>query len=199
MRVCYYICRFLVVCILRFIFFFKLEVSGREFLPKKGPFLIIANHLSYLDPLVVGISCPRRIVFLAREDLFKFLPLGLWMKSVGVIALRRDSADLGAFKESIKQLKEGNVLTMFPEGRRIADPDMSFKEIKRGFLLLAKKADVLIIAAKIYGSDKALSKEEKWIKFGIKIRVNFSPPFFIANDEDYDTALRRFDEVVSKL
>ncbi|MEW6009150.1 MAG: lysophospholipid acyltransferase family protein [Candidatus Omnitrophota bacterium] len=195
----YYISRFVIEVILRFIFFFRLKVTGRESFPKKGPFLIIANHLSYLDPLVVGISCPRRIVFLARQDLFNFWPLGAWMKAVGVIALKRDSADLYALRRSLESLKKGNCLAIFPEGRRIENLSLSFKEIKRGFLLLAKKAQVPIIVAKIYGTQEALSKSSKWIKFATKICVNFSQPLFIAKDEDYDTALKRFDEVVSKL
>lgn len=199
MKFAYYLCRFILALILKLILRIRLEVSGREYIPKTGPFILISNHLSFLDPSIVGVACPRWIAFLARQDLFDNFFLGTLMKSIGVISIRRDSADLGAIKKALKILKSGNALAVFPEGSRQNNPQDSFQNIKKGFLLLARRAGVPIVAAKIYGSEKCLGKSENRIRRGIQIRVNFSKPFAIGRNEDYDVALKRFEQVLVDL
>ena len=121
------------------------------------------------------------------------------MKSVGVLSVKRDSADLSAMKTAIRALEKGEVLAVFPEGTRMSDPAMSFKEIKRGFILLAKKAGVPIVAAKIYGSEKAIPRDSSKINRGVEIKVFFSQPFTIGEDEDFNQALGRLQTVLAQL
>lgn len=136
---------------------------------------------------------------MARQDLFSRRILGLWMKSVGVLPVKRDSADLSAMKRSIMALEKGEVLVVFPEGTRINDPTLSFKEVKRGFILLAKKAKVPILAAKIYGSERAIPRDSNKINRGVEIKIFFSQPVMIGEDESYEQALARFQAVLGRL
>lgn len=195
----YYISRFIIELILKFGFGIKFKVSGQEFIPKKGACLVISNHLSYLDPLVIGLNCRRILTFMARQDLFDNWFLGAWMKTVGVLAIKRDSADLKSIRNALRVLARGRALAIFPEGSRQEDPNASFRQIKRGFLFLAKNSGAPIVAAKIHGSEKALPKHAKKINPGVEIEVVFSQPFRISKDEDYALALERLEAVLGKM
>lgn len=199
MLIFYIISRFIFEVISKIVFSIKYDVRGREFIPKEGAFLLIANHLSFIDPVAIGVNCPRILTFMARKDLFDKRFLGAWMKSVGVIAIKRDSADLKSIRDSLRLLEKGRAVVVFPEGRRLENPQESFHQLKRGFLLLAKKSGVPVIAAKIEGSEKAMPKSTNRVKSGSRIKVTFSKPFFIARNEDYDQAMERLEEVLAAL
>jgi len=195
----YIVSRFIFYVISKFVFFIKYDVRGREYIPSKGAFLLISNHLSFIDPVAIGVNCPRILTFMARRDLFDKRFFGAWMKSVGVIAIKRDRADLKSIKDSLRLLDKGRALVVFPEGRRLESPQESFHQLKRGFLLLAKKSGVPIIAAKIEGSEKAMPKDTNRVQAGSKINVTFSKPFFIGRNEEYGEALKRLEAVLATL
>lgn len=199
MLISYIFSRFIFYVVSRFVFSLKYDVRGREYIPKKGAFLLISNHLSFMDPVAIGINCPRILTFMARRDLFDKRIFGAWMRSVGVIPIKRDSADLKSIKDSLRLLENGRAVVVFPEGRRLGSPQESFHDLKRGFLLLAKKSGVPVIAAKIEGSEKAMPKDTNRIQAGSKVKVTFSKPFFIARDEDYNEALKRLEAVLATL
>ncbi|MBU2541053.1 MAG: 1-acyl-sn-glycerol-3-phosphate acyltransferase [Candidatus Omnitrophica bacterium] len=196
---CYRLSKVLLLLILKVILRIKIKVKGLEFIPKKGAFLLISNHLSYLDPPIVGISCPRPLIFLARKDLFDIRFLGPWMRAVGVVPLMPESGDIKAIKGAIKALKKGNVVAVFPEGARQAATESSFQNIKKGFLLLAKKPNVPIVVAKVTGSEKAWPRDSKCIKRGTEVEVSFSKPLMIGSFEDYEQELKTLKAVFAKL
>lgn len=199
MLISYILSRFIFEVVAKFVFFIKFDVRGQEHIPKKGAFLLVANHLSYMDPVAIGVNCPRILTFMAAKDLFNKRFLGTWMKSVGVIAIKRNSADLKSIRDSLSLLDKGHAVVIFPEGKRRESPQESFRELKRGFLLLAKKSGVPVIAAKIEGSEKAMPRHNNRIKPGSKVNVTFSKPFFIARNEEYGEALKRLEAVLATL
>ncbi len=152
--------------------FFGLKVEGKENIPKKGGVLIASNHISYLDPIVAGLACPRRLFFLAKKELFDNPLFSHLIKSVGAIPIKRGYADLRALREAMRKIDEGKALLVFPQGRRTKRLDDG---IKRGIILIAKKTGAPVVCAHIQGTDKALPRGAKRIMFE-KIKVVFFPP-----------------------
>ncbi len=99
----------------------KLEVTGLEKVPMKGPLLIVANHLHFADPPLLGAVIPRKIIFMAKSELFRIPVIGLMVLAYEAFAVRRGMADARAIKRAIGVLRSGNALGVFPEGHRSKD------------------------------------------------------------------------------
>ena len=140
---------------------------------KTGAFMIASNHVSFLDPPVVGVACPRRLRFMARSDLFQRVPLGLFLRGVRVMPLRRGEADIGAVREARARLQEGEAIAIFPEGTRQLSGKLG--RAKRGVGFLAEMAKVPIIPAFVQGTFQALPPDARALRRA-KIRVAFGPP-----------------------
>ncbi len=181
--------------------FFRLfchfKVYGRENIPK-GNFIIIANHTAYRDPVIIAFSVKRKnIRFIAKDDLQRFWFFRFLFKSLGVIAIKRNSSDLSAIRRSVEALENGDSLCIFPQGTRIQGVAPTKEQALAGVgLMIAKsKCDVLPVAIK-YPGDKACSR---------KIKVSIGKPIsydeYMKPDENgepprrVDTARIVFDEV----
>jgi len=150
-----------------------LEVHGLQHVPKRGGFVLASNHVSYLDPPVVGVACPRRVAFMARTTLFAHPFLGAFLRGIHAIPLRRGEADHGAVSEAIARLRRGLGVAIFPEGTRQLSGRLG--SAKRGVGLLAATAQVPIVPALVTGTFDALPPEAKRLHRA-KIRVAFGPP-----------------------
>ncbi len=192
----YYFFRFILFVLFKLFFHFKAE--GKNFVPKSGGFLLISNHASFLDPMILGVASPRGLNFAARDSLFRGYFFGRLIRLCGAFPVKRWSADLSAIKESVRRLKMGVGLVVFPEGTRSDDGRVS-REITNGFVLLAKKAQVPIVPAVILGSEKAWGKNNKAIKPG-RLKVIFLEPFYLTReDTEYvDIAARLFSRIQSR-
>lgn len=144
-------------CKLFYSLIYKIEVLGEENIPKTGGAIICPNHRSNHDAVLITVSLKRKLSFLGKEELFKFRPLGYLLKSVGVIPIKRGSGDIGAVKKSIEVLKDGKILTVFPEGTRNKTEE-KLLEFKSGASLIAYKAEVPIVPCAIVGSYRPFSK-----------------------------------------
>ncbi|MDD4183619.1 MAG: lysophospholipid acyltransferase family protein, partial [Candidatus Omnitrophica bacterium] len=149
------------LCFLLVSLFCKIEVEGKDVFPKTGPFILASNHISYLDPEVVGMLCPRQLNYLAKEELFKNKLVAAFLKKINVIPIKRGQADLHVLRLSLKIL-ENKPLLIFPQGTRATNYD-SFKE---GVGFLYKNSQAPVIAAKVYGTDKVLPKGARFVRFG---------------------------------
>ena len=98
----------------------RIRHTGRRNIPATGGVLLVSNHQSYLDPPFVGIGCPRQMNYLARQSLFKFAPFSWLIESLDVIPLDREGIGVSGMKESLRRLKRGEMLVIFPEGRPLA-------------------------------------------------------------------------------
>ena len=94
------------------------EVFGRENIPAEGPVVIAANHLSLLDPPVLGAAATRKVHFMAKSELFKPAWFGALIRKLGAFPVRRGAMDRDAIKTGLTILKENKVLAVFPEGTR---------------------------------------------------------------------------------
>lgn len=164
------IIRFLAIVLFKI--FFRLQAFGRKGIPSQGGVILAANHASYIDPPVLGAACPRKVYFLAKEEIFRNAFFGRFISALHAFPVSQ-SGDLKSLRRAIRELKAGRVLTIFPEGRRVADGE-SQKPLK-GIGLLAAKADVPIVPAYIEGSGRALPIGSKFIR-PKKVRVYFGRP-----------------------
>ena len=149
-----------------------LEVRGQAHVPKTGPFILASNHISFLDPPLLGAACPRRLSFMARSTLFRQPVLGAFMRAVYVIPLERGEADLGAVREALRRLRLGEAVAIFPEGGRQLSGTLGIA--RRGVGLLALAARAPIVPVLVQGTFEALPPEATRLHRA-KIRVAFGP------------------------
>lgn len=172
--------------IILYIFFriiYRLKVIGSEKIPINGGVIIAANHVSYLDPPVIGVALKRQAVFMAREGLFKIPLLGLFIRAFS-IPIKRGKPQPSTIKEVIKRLKNGEVIVIFPEGGRRSDGNIA--DIKRGIGVITQLAKVPVIPTYLNGTDKALPVGAKFLRLA-KITVTFGHPIKIEKkDEEND-------------
>lgn len=162
---------------------FPIKVSGKCNIPRRGGFILASNHLSFLDPVVLAVACPRRLNFMARYDLFSN-PLFSWLiRSVGAFPVRRNSADRQALKEAMRRVKNGGALLLFPEGSRRSAQEQSH-DVEAGIGFLASKLNVPVIPALIKGTDKAMPKGAKFIK-PEKVHVYFGKEICVERGMSY--------------
>ncbi len=163
-------------------FFIHLKVNGKENIPGKGGFILASNHVSYLDPLVLGFACPRDLNFMAKEELFRNPFFGSIIRSVGAFPVKRKTADMSAIKEAVKRVRSGKGLVLFPEGGRGDGLELQQPEAGIGFI--AAKAQAPVIPAFIKGTEQALPKGSKSMRhahvsviFGKQISVERKMPY----------------------
>lgn len=152
----------------------RLKIRGAENVPDRGGVILASNHASYLDPPVVGVGYRGRPVhFMARDTLWKPGFGKWWMDHVGCIPVSRGTGDLKALKLTVKALKEGKVVSMFPEGTRTEDGEL--QEAKGGIGFIIEKSGCVVVPAYIDGSYKAHRKGARWIR-PCKITVTYGKP-----------------------
>lgn len=163
-------------------FFFKIRISGVENIPQKGGFILASNHLSYLDPAVLAIACPRKVNFMAKAELFSIPLFSNLIRVLGAFPVKRNSADISALKEAIKRVNSGSGLLVFPEGAR--KDGANDLEPQAGVGFLAAKINASVIPAFISGTDVAMPKGKRYIKpakvsviFGKEIPIERGMPY----------------------
>jgi len=128
----------------------RIRCWGREWVPASGGALLLSNHQSYLDPVVVGLASDRRLCYLARASLFGFAPLRWMLRSLDGIPIDRDRGSLSGLKSTLRCLKRGDVVLLFPEGTRSRDGEVA--RLKSGFCALARRGRVPLLPAAVDGS-----------------------------------------------
>ena len=133
----------------------NVKLVGRENMPKKGPFIVAANHISWTDvPLVPAYLAPQGS-YIAKEELYSG-PIGWLVRFLGAIPVKRGEADRQLLRASDDLLKSGKVLIIFPEGTRSRTRTMN--PAHAGVGMIALRASVPIVPIAIYGSEHALRR-----------------------------------------
>lgn len=153
----------------------RLEVEGRENIPPSGPLVIASNHLSLLDPPVIGTAATRKVHFMAKQELFVPV-LGDIYKILGAFPVRRGGADRAAIKHGIDILNSGNVLAIFPEGTRSKTGRLGKAE--PGALMMAGKASAAIVPACVVGTDI-----KRCGRLWPRVKVCFGKPMYFPQGE----------------
>lgn len=93
---------------------FRYRYTGRRHVPVTGPVLLVANHQSHLDPVLVGVAAPRRLKYLARHGLF-FWPFSWWIRALGAVPIDRERGAVGGIRTTLRLLKSCEAVLVFPE------------------------------------------------------------------------------------
>ena len=143
------ICNFIQLKILNT--FAEFHIEGVNNIPINGPLIFVANHQAYVDPSLISVISPRKVNFVAKSEVFKFLPLALLLKSYGAHPIKRNRLDLNFFRWAIKILNNGEALCLFPEGTR---SNGILKKGLPGIVHIAVRSGVNIIPVGIEGTNK---------------------------------------------
>ena len=174
--------------------FFPIKVRGLKNIPSRGGFILASNHLSNLDPMILGLASGRRLNYMAKESLFRNKAFKFILKKVGAYSVKRNAADVRAIKETLKRLERGGVV-IFPEGTRKSGEGS--KSIHGGIGLLAVKSGVPVIPVIIRGSDKVMPPGSRFIKYA-KVNVRFGRPTRFITQESYqDIAGKIMNDIYS--
>jgi len=166
--VVYSLSRMITRAVLRWWFGFR--VDGREHEPAMGPVIVVSNHRSDLDPLVVGSALRRRVTFMAKQELFRVPGVRWWISACGAFPVRRGEADRQALRTALKILADGGVLVMFPEGTRAFGRELRPPE--PGAALLALRTGAALLPVAITGTDEVLPRGAHRLRRGtIRVRI----------------------------
>lgn len=131
---------------------YGIQILGKENVPTDGGVLICANHIDNLDPPVVGLTCPRTIHFMAKEELFHVPILKQLLPTIKVFPVKRGMSDKKAIRTGLTLLKEGKVLGLFPEGTRSKTGELGKGLAGAGFFAL--RSDAAIVPCAVIGPYK---------------------------------------------
>jgi|TARA_R110000796_G_scaffold248848_1_gene375994 1-acyl-sn-glycerol-3-phosphate acyltransferase len=180
---------------------YRLQVHGREHIPKQGAALVVCNHVSFMDALVLGGASPRPLRFVMDQPIFDSPWLKWWFQLVGAIPIESERRSPGALRRALDDvssaLRQGQVVMVFPEGR--LTPDGEIHAFRRGLEAILARDDVPVVPAGLAGlwgswtshhDGKALKKCPK--RFRAPVSLHFGPPLNRLDADDI--ALRRFLE-----
>ena len=155
---------------------YRIRIEGLENVPKKGPAIIAANHVSFLDSFFIPLVIKRRkVTYLAKADYFKSWKTSWFFKGVGQISCEREggSKSQQSLEIALDVLKDGMLLGIYPEGTR--SPDGKLYKGRTGVARLALTANVPVIPVGLIGTDEVMPKSAKFPRLrgriGVKVRI----------------------------
>ena len=162
---------------------YRIRIEGLENVPKKGPAIIAANHLSFLDSFFIPLSVRRRkVTYLAKADYFKSWKTAWFFNMVGQIPTEREGGAKSkrSLDIALGVLKEGKLLGIYPEGTR--SPDGYLHRGRTGVARLALTAQAPVIPCGLIGTDKVQPKSAKFPRLTgrLKVQVRFGEPIDVA-------------------
>lgn len=147
---------------------YNIHVEGEEDIPETGGVVLCPNHISNYDPLAVATHMKRQVHFMAKAELYKNFIVRKVLLAVGTIPVDRGKVSLETLKESLRVLKNGEILGIFPEGTRVKNGER--RKPMEGFVVFALKTKSPILPVHIEGEYKFRGKIN--IKFGKPIELN---------------------------
>lgn len=172
---------------------FRWKVYGAHHVPADGPVILACNHVSIIDPLLVGAGVKRRVYFMAKDELFH-LPILHWLlPRLGAFPVRRGSSDRQAIRAALEHLEKGRLVGIFPEGTRSVDGEL--QRAQSGIAFLAMKSQTPVIPAAIVGSERALKKGTSFLR-PVQVLILMGPPIAPPRGELTKEALAGFSAEV---
>lgn len=166
---------------------YPLRCEGRENIPE-GPAIVCANHSNYVDPVLIAMSFGRRhmLRFMAKKELFSVPVLGPILRKIGVFPVNRGASDIDAVRTTMKCLKSGDKVLIFPEGTRVSEDDAV--AAKTGAVRIASRTKAPIIPVFVPRRKKL---------FG-RVRVRIGKPYYV-HAETHEDYLRCADELMARI
>ena len=169
----------------------RTRISGRQFIPKSGPFIIVCNHFSELDPVFVINGVQRPINFLMASDLELGADMSWAPRIYGFIPTNRSKLVPSTIKQSLKVLRKGDILGIFPEATSLSN---ELRTAKDGAAYLSVATNVPILPVGIHGTDNLWPNLFRGIRHTVTVKIGrpFGPFEFSASDrKDKQRALQK--------
>ncbi|MFH5806142.1 lysophospholipid acyltransferase family protein [Alienimonas sp. DA493] len=137
--------------------------------------LLLANHQSFLDPIVLGLPLNRSITFVARDSLFRIPVFGRYLRAMKTLPIARDAPATAGMRAALAAIERGELVGLFPEGTRTADGSLG--PLKPGFVTLARRSGRPVYPVGIAGAFECLPRSRKLpIPTPGRVRVVFGEP-----------------------
>jgi 1-acyl-sn-glycerol-3-phosphate acyltransferase len=162
----YALARALIAVLVRAIF--GLRIVGLENVPASGGLVVAANHISNLDPPILGAALPRPVFYMAKKELFAIPVLGPLIRRLNAFPVDRAAGGTAALRASLRLLKNGRCVVVFPEGGRNVS---GTNEEKGGAAFLAAAAGVPVLPAAILGTRRLRPFHRITVIFGVPLRL----------------------------
>ena len=169
----YYVVRLIVRMLLTLLT--RWRVEGRENVPNQGALLVVANHINLADPPVLGVSLGRKVIFMAKKELFHFRVIGYFVRNLGAFPVHRGQLDKKALRQAQQVLADGLALVMFPEGMRSRSGRL--RTAFSGSALIALRSGAPILPVGITGTEKI--RGLTWFLHRPQITVTIGHPFYL--------------------
>ncbi|TWT41878.1 1-acyl-sn-glycerol-3-phosphate acyltransferase [Phycisphaerae bacterium RAS1] len=175
---------------------FDLKVHGQEHIPREGGVLIVSNHQSLLDPILLPLRLERPLNYIAKSELFRN-PVVAWFlrRVLNAFPVRMGHGDVRAVKETIHRLQEGHLMNIYPEGSRTVDGEIA--PLQGGVALIVQRARVAVVPAVIVGAFDAWPFPRRFPRLR-PIRILFGPPMELAG-LDRDEILAVIDRTLRSM
>jgi 1-acyl-sn-glycerol-3-phosphate acyltransferase len=150
--------------ILRFVFtvWLRYRARGIENVPPRGGGLIVANHQSFLDPLLIGLPLSRPVSYVARDTLFPVPFIGWVLRNTYVMPIKREAASSATIRAAVERMQQGYLVGIFPEGTRCRQGEVG--EFRPGFAAIVRRAKLPIYPVAIAGAHEAMPRGIWWLK-----------------------------------
>lgn len=174
----------------------RLDVQGLEHIPEHGPFLLVANHQSYVDPVLIQAVIPRVVYTMAKSTQFSDRWTGGFLKRVKSFPVRRFEVDPQAVRIALRRLHEGQGVGVYVEGERTWDGRLQPPRL--GTLRLILKAGVPVIPCGISGAYDVWPRWDRWLRRG-DVRIRFGAPMRFPRLDDRDARNQALPETRARL
>ncbi len=152
--------------------FYRVEVEGRENIPKDKSIIVASNHLSYFDPVIVSLAMKKPVAYMSKVELFHVPVLSQIIQTLGAFAVNRDKLEIATIRSAKAILTTDWFLGIFPEGTRIKSGKIG--KIQKGFGYLAKSTNSDILPMGIVGSNTCCGK----------LRIKIGKPITVGDPEE---------------
>lgn len=163
------------LCYLWFVPAYRYRAWGATRIPQEGPLLIISNHQSFFDPILVGLAGHKRQFYaMARSTLFDHAGLAWMIRMLNAVPVERGSGDMGAIRKCLGVLQDNQALLIFPEGTRTTTGQT--RPFETGTMLLIKRAKPTILPVAVEGAHRLWPRDRSLPKASGQVGVMYGEP-----------------------
>jgi 1-acyl-sn-glycerol-3-phosphate acyltransferase len=178
----------------------RTTVTASQRLLRDGPAILVCNHISGLDPVMIQSVCARSIVWMMAREYYEIPMLKWFFRTINAIPVDRTGRDLTATRAALRALGDGRVLGVFPEGKIEKTPDLI--PFQTGVAMMAIKTGVPVYPAYLNGTQRGMSMVRAFLTPS-EATITFGPPVQFprgsTSKEALDTATRTIQQAVEKL
>jgi 1-acyl-sn-glycerol-3-phosphate acyltransferase len=175
-----------------------MSARGRSRVPRRGPLLVLANHISNADPVLAQWACPRHVRFMARRELFAMGRLGQVIAWFGAFPVSQGTADVGALKTALRLLGEGEAVLVFPEGK--LSEDGALGALLPGAAMIAARSGAPVVCLGLRGTRSLVPYPEERPRWaGRLLQARWGEPRKFARDAAPDEVLAWVESELRRL